>query len=387
MAGARSIIVLGTAALLAVEALRVAAVTAAADQRFVSPARLWPSHPAVLIDQAMALVGQSARLGKGVPDDARALLARAASTDPLAPEPFLVEGARAEMDGQPAVATRLFEAAKARDPRGGAARYFLAGRYLAAGRPAEALTEMSAMARLVPGVEDQFVPSLVAFARQPAAVPVLRQFLGRSPSYRPKILAGLATDAANADLILRLAVPRAPGAPDEAWQSAIVTKLIETGQTGRAQAAWRRLAGVAPYDGVFNPAFAAQAAPPPFDWAYDNKGAGLVTPGPSGLEVIYYGRQDAILAEQMLVLAPGAYRLVADVGSSAPATALGWQLACTVSKAVLVHAPLQSSGITFQVPADGCAVQSLRLAGSSLDGEAQTNVTIRSVRIVRVGAP
>ena len=387
MTGARRLIVLGTAALLGVEALRVAAVAAPPEQRWVDPARLWASYPAVEIERAMQLIGQSARRGQGVPADARDQLTRAASRDPLAPEPFLVEGARAQMAGRTAAAAALFEAAKARDPRSGAARYFLAGRYLDAGRTAEALAEMSVMGRLVPGVEEQFVPSLVTFARQPGATPVLRHFLARSPTYRTTVLASLAQDAANADLILALAGSRAPGTSPEAWESAIVNKLLEGGQPGRAQTVWRRLAGVAPYDGVFNPRFVPQSAPPPFNWRYDASGAGLVTPGANGkLELIYYGRQDVVLAEEMLLLAPGAYRLVADIGGTAKGSALGWRIVCAASKAVLVQAPLAANGAAFQVPAAGCPAQSLRLAGSAVEAERSASVTIGSVRVVREAA-
>ncbi len=386
MTAARAIIVLGTAALLAVEALRIAAAAALPAQGLVNPRILWAAHPAVLVDRAMTLVGESARRGQGIPDEARVLLAAAARRDPLAPEPFLVEGTRAEVEGRGADAARLFEAAKARDPRSGAARYFLAGRYLDAGRPAEALAEMSAMARLVPGVEAQFVPTLVAFAKQPAAVPVLRHFFARSPGYQPQVLAGLAQDVANTGLILALAGNRPSGAPAQGWESAIVTKLIEAGQPGRAQAVWRRLAGVQPYQGVFNPGFLPLAAPPPFNWTYDASAAGLVTPrAGGGLELIYYGRQDAVLAEQMLLLAPGGYRLAAQVGGVEPGNALGWRIACAPSRAVLVQAPLASGGAAFQVPAEGCATQSLRLTGSSVEAEQPASVTIGSVRVVLEG--
>ncbi len=382
MTAARTIMVLGSAALFAVGALRIAAVAAPPDAQWVSPARVWPSHPAVRIDRAMTLIGQSARLGQGVPGEARGLLAKAATGDPLAPEPFLVEGARAQMDGRMDEVAALFEAARARDPRSGAARYFLAGHYLDAGRPAEALAELSVMGRLVPGTEAQFVPSLIAFARQPAAAPVLRRFFARSPTYRAIVLAGLAQDAANAGLILALAGTRAPGTPPDAWESAIVNKLIEGGQPGRAQIVWRRLAGVAPYDGVFNPRFIAQSAPAPFNWSYDASGAGLVTPDAGGgLDLVYYGRRDVVLAEEMLLLAPGSYRLVTDVGGTATG-ALGWQVACAGTKAILLQAPLVANGAILRVPAEGCAAQSLRLTGSSVEGEPSASVTIGSVRIV-----
>ena len=368
--------------LIAAGAFVAASVAASAGQNSLAEQRLWSSHPRVLISRAMEGIGKSARAGNGIPASSRALLLRAARRDPLAPEPFLSEGATAQTEGRAADAEQLFEAALARDPRNVAALYFLAGRYFLTGRLDVGLSAMDGMARMVPGAGSQFVPTLVSFAKQPAALPVLRRFFLRSPGYAPQVLETLASDTANAELVVALAPPRKPGEPAPGWQGTLVSRLIENGQAGRAQAIWRRFSGVSSYYGIFNPTFMSSSAPPPFNWTYDTSSAGLITPGPQGgLEIIYYGRQEADLAVQVLSLKPGIYGLASDVSSPSKG-ALNWKIDCQRDNSQLMLTSVDTA-TTFTVPASGCPTQRLRLVGTPADTQQEVRLTVNAVRLQR----
>ena len=378
----RRIVLISLFGLIAVGAFAAASIEAARDRSNLVAQRLWSSHPDVLISRAMEGIGTSARAGHGIPATSRALLARAARREPLAPEPFLADGAMAQTQGRAADAEQLFEAALARDPRNGAARYFLAGRYFLTGRLDNGLSAMAGMARMVPGAGLQFVPTLVSFAKQPAALPVMRRFLRRSPSYASPVLEALSGDAANAELVVELAPPRKPGEPAPGWQGTLVSRLIESGQAARAQFIWRRFSGVSRYDGIFNPTFISTAAPPPFNWTYDSSGAGLITPGSQGgLNIIYYGRQETDLAVQVLALKPGIYGLASDVTSPSKG-ALNWKIDCQRDNHQLMLTSIDTAA-TFTVPASGCPTQRLRLVGTLTDSQQQVELTVNAVRLQR----
>ena len=382
MALVRRIVLLSLFGLIAVGAFAAASIEAARSRNSFIDQRLWSSHPRVLTSTAMEGIGRSARAGHGIPPASRALLLRVARLDPLAPEPFLADGATAQTEGRAADAEELFEAALARDPRNGAARYFLAGRYFLTRRLDEGLSAMDGMARMVPGAGLQFVPTLVSFAKQPAALPVMRRFLRRSPSYASPVLEALSGDAANAELIVALAPPRKPGEPAPSWQGALVSRLIESGQAARAQTIWRSFSGVSPYGGIFNPTFISSSAPPPFNWTYDASGAGLITTGPQGgLKIIYYGRQEADLAVQVLALMPGIYSFASDVSSS-PEGALNWKIDCQGDNRHLLVNDLDTAA-TFTVPASGCPTQRMHLVGTLIESQKKVELTVNAVRLQR----
>ena len=112
--------------------------------------RLWPSHPAVLADRTMGEIGARARRGQSLTPAILSQVDQIARLAPLAPEPFLIKGALAQVQGKQEHAEQLFTAARARDPRSVAARYFLADRYLRSGRTGQALAEIAALSQLFP---------------------------------------------------------------------------------------------------------------------------------------------------------------------------------------------------------------------------------------------
>ena len=385
-AGADSIIrraaVLGLAGLLALQVLRTAVVTLPEEHRPDAAASIWPSHPTILVERSMAEIGAAAARGQEVASHTRARIEQVAHIAPLAPEPFLVRGAILQTDGRQADAERLFVEARAREPRSRAARYFLAERYFRTNRIAAGLIEMAALARLAPSSAAPLVPALVAYARAPGAVPQLRAFFRIQPQVEPAVLSVLADDAANADLILALATGIRGETPPE-WQCKIVTRLAEAGQYRKARAIWARLTGIRPADGLFNPEFKPLSAPPPFNWSYPTTSDGVAEPAADGrLEVLYYGRQETVLANQLLVLPPGRYALSMAVSSDTRDGSLHWSLRCAGQGAPFFKLQLAAAAGKFDVPHD-CPAQWLELRGMPGDFPRTTEATIGRLRLDR----
>jgi len=214
----------------------------------------------------MSEVGRSAARGQSPEGIKGADLQRLARNAPLAIEPFLVEGALAQLAGRDEAAELLFFEARRRDPRSPAPHYFLGSRYLQTNRISEGLKEIAFLSRLVAGADAQFVPALVAYARSPGAVPQLKRFFATSPKFEEAVLTHLARDPGNAGLILKLASPSRPSAEAvPAWHAVLVQRLVEEGQYERAYAIWTRLARTPGSRALFNPRFSRSAAPPPFN--------------------------------------------------------------------------------------------------------------------------
>ena len=362
----RTIVVVALAALVALQVVRTALIADPSTRNTIA-ARLWPSHPSPLTNRTMAEIGAHAARGQTPPPEIMREVDAIARKAPLAAEPFLIKGALAQVEGRQEHAERLFLAARMRDPRSAAARYFLADRYLRTVRVAPALAEIAALSRLYIEARAQFGPALATFAQMPGGVPQLRRFFRTSPELEPFVLAYLANDAKNADLVLALWGRRTldPKEPPPDWQGTLIRRLIEKGQFAKAYATWRLVAGVDRGAGtIFNPGFRKMPAPPPFNWELAATG-GVVEPAPGDrLQVIYYGRQDAVLAEQLLMLAPGSYQLGMDItGPLGDGGELAWTLSCLPRYDVIFRLPINRKGRIagkFSV-SQNCPVQSLRL--------------------------
>ena len=329
MIGVRALIVLPIAALLSLGAVRAMTFTAPRDHPLRALDASFSGHPEAATERAMTQIGAAAARGEGMPSSARDGLALVARKDPLAPDPFLVEGTAAQMAGDPARAESLFAAAKRRDPRSEAARYFLAERYFQTDRILPGLVEMGALARLSERASQPLVPALVAYARTPGAIDQLRRFFVLAPKVRDQTLGLLAADARNAPLVLALMPNARSISKDSDWPRRLIQSMVAAGDYAGAEAMWKRLSGVADRGLIYNAQFRDLAAPPPFNWNYGSGSAGVAEPtGGGGLDVIYYGRDDATLASQMLRLPPGRYRLAMQIDGPSRASGLGWTIVC-----------------------------------------------------------
>ena len=92
----RTIIVLGVAALVAMQVLLNALIADPSTRMTIAPS-LWPGHPTVLTNWTMAEIGAHAARGQKPPRETLRQVERISNKAPLAVEPFLVEGALAQV--------------------------------------------------------------------------------------------------------------------------------------------------------------------------------------------------------------------------------------------------------------------------------------------------
>jgi hypothetical protein len=376
--------------LLALFALRTAAIDQLADIAPGAAARLWPGHPAVEINAGLTAIASATARRQPVAPDLLAGIFDASRKSPLSPEPFLVRGIEAQLDRDDSLARSAFLAAELRDGRSVPARYFLAQSYFQSGQPDRGLAEMAVLARLVPAGLQSLVPYLADYAGNRASWPGLRSLFASDPALEDAVLGRLAQDPAKVDIVLALAGPR--GAQPPGWSTTLIGTLVSAGDFARAYRIWAAVSHLPPKPTslVFDPQFNGSPAPPPFNWSLTSSRVGLAERRPGGaLHVIFYGQEDGTLASQLLLLPPGTYRLAMQVtGDAAHARSLSWTVTCPKASQPIASLPLDPAaaarGATFTVPA-GCAAQNLQLVGRSSDFPEQADVTVSRLSLTRAG--
>jgi hypothetical protein len=384
---ARRIVSVILALVLAVQVVRNAAVRSLAETRPIVAARLWSSHPATERSLAMTGIAEAARDRRPVPETTFSLMQDAAVKEPLAPEPFLVRGVQAELAGDGAAAERAFEAAQWRDPRSLPAAYFLADRFVRSGNTERGLREIGALARIAPDGTTNVAPYIAAYAASPSNWPALRTLFRSNPNLAQPALVRLATNAATVPAVLALADPHEK-ADQAQWLAPLLTTLTDSGKYGQARAIWSRMTGIARVELIHDASFTDKSAPPPFNWALTSSSVGLAERQAGGrLHVVFYGQEDGMLATQMLLLGPGAYRLTMQVlGDQARAKTLNWSIWCDKAAAPIASVTLDgvARGWQFRVPS-GCAAQWLKLSGSSGDIPQQADIIFAALKLQRIG--
>lgn len=375
--------------------LRLAIVRSAPESTWAR--QLWPEHPSVLTETAMREVGLAAAAGTTPTTATMEDVHQLARSAPLAADPYLVEGALADKQGALNRAEKLYLEARQLEPRSVAAHYLLTDLYLRTGRSADGIRELAELTRLLPASSVQIVPALAQFARSPGAADQLRQIFRSNPQLEQPVLAALAGDPANADLILSVASPSAsnPGQGPPAWEGQLLDSMIAQGSYSQAYSVWTRLAGVRNGAAglLFNPAFRRSDAPPPFNWAFLSAPTGVAEPENGSLRILFYGRDNTTLASQILLLPPGHYRLIVPVTVTSGSTgALAWSVICLKSKAPLLRLPLSGNATTqtfagdFEIPAQDCDAQRIELDGTIEDSPETTDLRIGPLALQRTGA-
>jgi len=368
------------------------AVVQDAEQQLTRASALWPRHPEVLAVNGMSAVGTAAAAGE-VPSEATLdMFRRLAIAAPHAPEPYLVNAAMAVKQGDDASAERLLQHALERDPRSRAGRYLLADLYMREGQVAKGLTELALLTRLAPRSSVPFAAAIGQFARSGGTAAQLRQIFSLNPRLEEPVLKLLAQDPDNARLIVEVASPAgvegSEGHP--AWQPILLNSMVEAGRYREAHALWLRLTDNSPGSGggVFNPRYADTSEPPPFNWKLTSNATGVAENEDGMLHVFHYGSSHSVLAEQLLLLEPGTYRVGMRVtGEGNQPGQLAWSLTCLPSREQVMRAFLPpDDGLLrsrFDVPGSGCSAQLLALKGLAQDPARTAEVRIGPIRIER----
>jgi len=205
--------------------------------------------------------------------------------------------------------------------------------------------------------------------------------LRRQPQLEPVLLDTLAKDASNADLVLKLWSGRG-GGEARPWQERLLAQLVGSGRYELARETWARFTGVAVApDRLFDPEFASESLPP-FGWSLASGPAGVAEAEGSGrLHILFYGRDDAVLASQLLTLKPGRYR-ISMIANSAPSTtsnSLRLAVSCVPASNRIFEFALNFSGPasnSFSVPPANCRAQRLEFRGAAPEFPEQVDVTI-----------
>ena len=383
---------IGAALLAGVVVVRNAAVQQYAELYPRIAERIWPSHPSAELWSGLTQIGLNARNRKPVGPATLRLIDDAAVKSPLEAAPFLVRGVQAQIDGNQLLATRAFQAAELRDGRSIPARYFLSEQYFRSGDTTRGLREIAVLARMVPNGVDNLAPFIASYAKDPRNRSHLLALFRSDKQIEQAALGILASDAANADLILDLA-SHSNAAP--LWVDRLLQTLVAAGQYQKARAIWSRLPGAAPSSSsqlIFDSDFKGSDAPAPFNWTLTSSTAGLAERQSGGrLHVIFYGQEDGVLATQLLTLAPGRYRLAMRVvGDAAHARPLTWTVTCARTKQPLLafspaDAKRAAQGLSFEVP-DGCEAQYLALSGIAPDLPQQVDITMFGLSLLREAA-
>ena len=382
----RSLIAVAAAVLVGAQVVRNAAVLGLAETNPAEASHMWRNHPTTEISGAMTEIARAARYRRAVPTSVFASMADAAEREPLAAEPFLVRGVRAELSGDGATAQHAFEAAQWRDPRSLSAAHFLADRYFRLGDANRVLREIAALSRLSPSGAVTVAPYIAAYAARPANWPILRQLFRDNPDLAGAALTVLARNASTAPAVLALADQR-QALTSAPWLASLLNTLAEAGKYAQAHDIWAQAAGVQARPGelLHDFAFTDRSSPPPFNWVLTSSRVGLAERQPGGrLHVIFHGQEDGFLATQLLLLPPGAYRLSMQLlGDPARARALSWSVWCDRASGPLVSARadvVAARGLRFQVPA-GCTAQWIKLAGASSDTPQLIDLTIARLKL------
>jgi hypothetical protein len=378
------------AALAVAYVVRSAFVAAYAEEDLARAERLWPDHPSVRSAQAMLEVARSAANGRPLDPATRVLIEGVARAEPLASEPFVIAGAEAQRHRDFARAERLLIEARQRDPRGPAARFLLSELYVSQGRIEEGIPEAAVLGRLVPG---SLEPLSKAFAQylESAGVPDgMADVMRSNPDLSQRILNELATNSANAGLLLKIdtLAPRAPG-PAPGWQTRLINELVEDGDYPGARRVWARLGGrdSNPSETIHDPRFEGSSAPPPFNWTFATEG-GVIEPQRGSLRVLYFGRDDVTLASQLLVLRPGEYRLRMRLSGQIAESAVRWRMSCLPSKSPILDQAVAQQGtldLPIRVPAVGCGAQQLSLVAQAGESARSSDFAISELSLTAAG--
>lgn len=363
--------------------VRNALVAQCAESRPDLAAAAWRGHPSAELGKGLSEIGRAARNSKPVPESTLSLIRDASVKAPLSAEPFVVRGVEARMSGDQHLAMRAFSAAVRRDSRSIPARYFLAEQYLQAGDAFRGLRQIAFLSRMVPSGVDNLSPYIAPLAKDPRMRGQILSLFHSDPQIEQATLSALATDPANADLIMQLA---GPAARPPQWTARLLEGLIEGGEITKARSIWAGLSHVvlAPDDLVFDRQFSLAGPPGPFNWTLTSSAIGLAErQGGGKLHILFYGRESGELASQLLVLKPGPYRLAMRLsGDVAHARSLSWTVTCAQSEAVLLSVPLASRALAgrFDVPAS-CKAQYLKLVGGASDLPQQVDITVSDLSL------
>ena len=310
----------------------------------------------------------------------------------------------ANRSDDPAAALAVYETAAHRAPRDIGVRAWLAAHHLQAGAYPAAVPHLDALLTVSRESREQALPLIIQLAADRAFADALAAHLVQQPRWRTQILrAAQRSDVPDASDNLHAAL-RSRDALTPAESARWIDGMLADGRWGTAYAYWVGSLAQPPESLplLHNGDFARPISSRGFDWRLRRTNgvvAGRVDAPRGGhvLRLTFLGRNVARTGlEQPLLLAPGRYRLDLRARTSALRSHRGleWQLTCSDNRTriatgatITTHSQWAPLSLDFEVPADNCEGQWLRLvnpaprgAAQALRGELQlTGITITSL--------
>lgn len=220
--------------------------------------------------------------------------------------------------------------------------------------------------------------TLAAATDRERALPVVARLMATRPPWRQSYLDSLytSTDGLQVAAALAVLLQSSPAPLTNGELHQFYMQLLDKGQLEAVRTVRTRL-NRPPAAAVTNGGFGDAGAPEPFQWRLDQH-AGVIAeivpddlrPTDPALRVEYDGFSQSRIAEQLMFLAPGRYRLTAEARAEAgdPGARLAWTVTCAPGDLGILAAPSAPPGAAawkplsadFTVPA-ACTAQWLRL--------------------------
>jgi hypothetical protein len=367
---------------LAWQIVAVAAARLNAEDQPDEALRWRPNNAAALSRKAELDYPESAL--RGSTGEVEVTARKALSTSPLEVTALRLLGASADARGDRPAAERLMSLASQRSLRDVPAQLWMFHHELARQNFEAAFQHGDALLRVGQTRQSTARAMASAAGSSPEARRELVQVMRRSPDVREALTRELSMTLDAAGLFNILADLRDAGAVIAQSESAVlVQRMMRDGQVEQAYLAWVQLLPAQARSGlgnVYDGDFGGLPGSAPFNWDHD-KTLAEIAPGPNGeastLLVHYPGQRAAKVSEQMLLLAPGRYRLRMRAQMEDPGRGdqLHWTVACRDS----VNDPLvdlagpddaqvwTEISAEFTVPDTGCKAQLIRLRGQPGD--------------------
>ena len=314
--------------------------------------------------------------------EVRALVEAALNRDPMNARALRILGQVADAANDEAVASKFMQAAARRSLRESGAVFWLMRESFERKDYAGAVQYADVLLRTRPEAVEQAVPTLARIAEDRDNNGELNKLLATNPPWRAQFLSALLRHITDARTPLGLLVSIKDSAtpPTAAELRSYLDLLIQKNFHELAYYVWLHFLSqeqLANTGSIFNGGFENRPSGLPFDWVV-TQGQGVTidfaqrddASGRALLVEFGQGRVDFRGVSQMLMLAPGTYRLKGQYrGRIIGRRGLEWRVHCAGAKELLAKSDMVTGAtpiwtefaVTFTVPPAGCRAQLMRL--------------------------